>query len=294
MRMKNHSGLLLRIVLLVSVLGAGIWLRTVQTKTISGEPGWRPWTTAPIVNLYFSDGRSLFPVSRRMPNKDDLPQAVLQALVAGPRPASGLKNLIPPGMQISSFRLLDGVARIEVSAVPDDAGARGAAETAIIETMTALPGVSSVALTVSGKPFGAPVKRVPLLYFASTNGLVATPVMVMNPRDALDAYLSGPPERRLIGLPSDVRLQAYDYSPADRLLSLKFSYTSSLRALAMDRPDRMRTVLLGLIASLTEFDEVRAVQLDFGGQTRLGLGQCSDLLRTPQPRPTLLNDERLL
>ena len=66
------------------------------------------------------------------------------------------------------------------------------------------------------------------------------------------------------------------------------------RELALDNPARMRTVLLGLIASLTEFPEVRAVRLDFGGHTRLGLGECSDLLGTPQPRPELLNDERFL
>jgi len=56
----------------------------------------------------------------------------------------------------------------------------------------------------------------------------------------------------------------------------------------------MRLLLLGLIASLTEFPSVGAVRLDFEGQSRLGLGQCSDLLRTPQKRPELLNDERLL
>ena len=105
---------------------------------------------------------------------------------------------------------------------------------------------------------------------------------------------AGPPSPEIAGLPPDVRLLAYEYNSARRVLSLKFSYTPSLRALAMDRPDRMRTVLIGLIASLTEFPEVRAIQLDFGGQTRLGLGQCSDLLRTPQTRPALLNDERLL
>ena len=143
-------------------------------------------------------------------------------------------------------------------------------------------------------PLGAPSTRTPLLYFASASGLVAIPVMALNPRDALQVYLSGPPAPELTGLPADVRLLAHEYNSADRLLSLKFSYTPSLRALAMDRPERMRTVLLGLIATLTEFPEIRTVQLDFGGQTRLGLGQCSDLLRTPQRRPTLLNDERLL
>ncbi len=290
--MKSHS--LLRILLLVSVLGAGLWLRTLQTRTINAGLGWGPWTTASVVNLYFSDRQFLFPVSRRMQSNNELPEAVLQALVAGPRPGSRLKSPFQRGVEIRSVRLVDGVAHIDLSAFPEDVGARHAAETAIIETMTALPGVSSVELSIQGKPSGAPMKRVPLLYFASTNGLVAMPVMVTNPRDALDIYLSGPPEPTLTGLPADIRLLAYDYTASNRLLSLRFSYTSTLRALAIDRPDRMRTVLLGLIASLTEFDEVRAVQLDFGGQTRLGLGQCSDLLRTPQPHPALLNDERLL
>jgi hypothetical protein len=110
----------------------------------------------------------------------------------------------------------------------------------------------------------------------------------------LQQYLEGAPEPELTGLPPDVQLLAYDYTQADGLLSLKLTYTASVREIALERPDRMRFLLLGLIASLTEFSEVRAVQLDFGGQTRLGLGECSDLLGTPQPRPTLLNDERLL
>ena len=86
----------------------------------------------------------------------------------------------------------------------------------------------------------------------------------------------------------------YDYDPSEALLSLNFTYTPSLHELALEKPERIRLALLGLIVSLTEFSEVRAVQLDFEGHTRLGLGQCSDLLRTPQPRPELLNDERLL
>jgi spore germination protein GerM len=168
------------------------------------------------------------------------------------------------------------------------------ASTAIIETMTKLPGVTSVALSAEGKPLSELATRVPLLYYASSNGLVGVPVNVTSARAALDAYLSGPSASELTGLPSDARLLGYDYTQAEGLLSLKFAYTSSVRTLALDKPDRMRLVLLGLIASLTEFPGVRAVQLDFGGQTRLGLGQCSDLLGAPQPRPELLNDERLL
>lgn len=93
---------------------------------------------------------------------------------------------------------------------------------------------------------------------------------------------------------TDVRLVKYEYDAADGVLSIAFTYTPSVHDLAIEKPERMRLLLLGLVASLTEFSQVRAVEIDFGGQVRLGLGQCSDLLRTPQPRPSLLNDERLL
>jgi spore germination protein GerM len=160
--------------------------------------------------------------------------------------------------------------------------------------MTALPGVTSVSLSVEGKPFVESAGRAPLLYYASANGLLAVPVSATTPRAALTTYLSGPPDQALTGLPSDVRLLSYEHDPAGGSLSLNLSYSPSVRTLALEQPERMRMVLLGLITGLTEFSSVRTVRLDFQGQTRLGLGQCSDLLRTPQPRPELLNDERLL
>jgi spore germination protein GerM len=264
-------------------------------KVASGLDWKWPWGTTTMVTLYFADGPFLFPLSRRMPAGGDAPGAVLQALFTGPSSSSGLTNPIPRGVDIRSFKLDDGVAQIDLSAAfLSGNGDRHGAETAIIETMTALPGVTSVALSVEGKSFTGARKRMPLLYYASANGLVAMPVPITTPEAALTMYLSGPPDPELTGLPHDIRLLNYDYDPAEGLLSLNFTYTPSVRALALEKPERMRLALLGLIAGLTEFREVRAVQLDFEGQTRLGLGQCSDLLRTPQPRPELLNDERLL
>lgn len=243
-----------------------------------------------MVTLYFVDGPFFFPVSRRMPTGEDLPRAALQALLDGPSARSGLKNPIPRGVEIRSFKRMGGAAHIDLSeAVLDDA-----AKTAIVETMTALPGVTSVTLSVEGKSQAEAARRIPLLYYASANGLVATPVSATNPRAALDMYLSRASAPELTSLPYDARLLAYDYNQADGLVSLKFGYTASLRALALERPEQVRLLLLGLITSLTEFPEVRRVQLDFGGQSRLGLGRCSDLLGAPQPRPELLNDERLL
>ena len=288
--------LLVRILLLSALGGAGFWVRSLPPREVaSGRGGWWPWKSTAMVTLYFTDGRFLVPVSRRMPTNDDLPRATLEALLAGPRPETGLSNPIPPAVKVRSFELAGGVARIDLSAamLTEQADTQ-AAKTAIVETMTALPGVTSVALSVEGKLLAESATRTPLLYYASANGLVAVPASVTNPRAALTMFLAGPPDPEWTGLPRDVRLLGYAYDSADGLLSLNFTYTPSVRALALDRPDRMRLLLLGLIASLTEFPPVRAVRVDFEGHTRLGMGECSDLLRTPQPRPNLLNDERLL
>jgi len=230
-----------------------------------------------------------------MPVNTELPGAVMRALLVGPDGRSSLKSWIPSGTEIQSFSLSGGMVHIDLSRAFLEGSSRpDLAKAAVIETMTALPGVSSVGLSVEGNPVVTSANRTPLLYYASANGLIAVPTSISGPRAALDAYLSGPGDPELTGFPIDVWLLDYNYDRAKQFLSLNFTYTTSIRTLALDKPERMRLVLLGLITTLTEFPEVRTVQLDFQGQTRLGLGQCSDLLRTPQARPQLLNDERLL
>ena len=292
---RASARVLVRVLLFSAVFGAGLWLRTLPPMNLAaGLGGSLPWTTS-TVTLYFAEGPFLFPVSRRMPVTDDLPRAALEALLAGPSAASGLTSALSSGVDIRSVRVVDGVARVDLSrAFLDGHTDTRMAVTAVTSTMTRLPGITSVALSVEGEPLGDPAARVPLLYYPSAKGLVASPVSAADPRAALAAYLSGPPAAGLTGVPSDVRLVAYDFDSTAGLLSLGFTYTPLLRTLALETPDRVRFLLLGLIATLTEFPEVRAVRLDFGGQSRLGLGECSDLLRTPQPHPVLLNDERLL
>ncbi len=292
--MKVH--VFLRGVLLTTVLGAGLWVRSLPPlhMAAAGPAAWWPWTRPSVATLYFADGRFLFPVSRRLATTDDMPLATLEALLDGPGAGSGLTSPIPEGVRIRSFTVSDGVARIDLSSDFAGEDEASAAKAAIVETMTAVPGVRSVALSIEGNGPARSATRTPLFYYASANGLVAVPAAAQTARDAVIAYMAGPPDPALTGIPRDVRLLRYEYEPDDGLASLDFAYTSSIRTLALEKPDIMRSVLLGLIASLTEFPGVRAVRIDFDGHARLGLGECSDLLRTPQPRPRLLNDERLL
>ena len=293
---RGRTRALVRIVGLTVLFGTGLWLRSLPSTNIFSVLGpWRPWTSSTAVTLYLSDGDFLFPVSRRMPVNDGLPRAALQALLDGPGTGSRLQRSVPSSVEIRSLKLSDGVAQIDLSAAFfHGPNAVTVAETAVVDTMTALPGVTSVTLSVEGRPLTESAERVPLLYYPSASGLIAVPVSATAPRAALTAYLDSPADPKLTGFPHDVRLLNYEYDPAERFLSLNFSYSPSVRELALERPERMRTLLLGLIASLTEFPEVRTVQLDFEGRTQLGLGECSDLLRTRQARPQLLNDERLL
>ncbi len=258
------------------------------------------WPKSNFVTLYFADGGLFVPVSRRAPASDDLIRTALDNLLSGPPANSGLTGVIPNGVRVLSITVSGGVARIDLSAefLAGQANASPAnassAANSIVETLTSFPGVHSVALSVEGRSLGPERQHEPLLYFTSARGLVAVPDPATNPRDAISHFLNGPPSANLTGLPSDVRLLRYEYAPAERLVALDFTYTPSVRTLALETPERVRFVLLGLIASLTEFPEVEAVQLDFEGRTRLGVGQCSDLLRTRQRRPELFNDERLL
>src|SRR5262249_54222051 len=152
-----------------------------------------------------------------------------------------------------SIKVADAVASVDLSAAFRDAHDMQTAQTAIVGTLTELPDVTSVVLNVEGTPVSEPTKRTPFLYYASANGLVAVPSKSANAKDALSAYLSGASSPELTGLPADVRLLQYDYDPADASLSLNFTYTPSLHEFALEKPERIRLALLGLIASLTEF-----------------------------------------
>lgn len=247
-----------------AAIAVGLLARALPRET--DAPGrlarWLPWGAPPAVTRYYPDasGRYLVPITA--PFADDLadPAALAGALAAEP----------PAGLGLAPASADSPLAR-----------------EARAQTIAAWPeAAAAVGMEAS------PPSR--LLHFVAGELVVAVPSAAGTPREAVDAYLAGPDEAGLMGLPADVRLLGYDHDARNGLLRVNLSYSPAVRALASEQPETMRRVLLGLIATLTSYPEVQAVMLDFEGRARLGVGQCAELLRTPQRRPELLNDARLL
>ncbi len=282
-----------RVAAIAALFCAGLALRMVDPPRLSATV-FQLWPATTTVTLYFGEGGRLFPLSRPMTAGPDLPRQAIESLLAGPPPSSALERVVPHGLTLRQIAVTDGVVRVDLGGDVGTLRNNPEATTAIVATLTRLPGIRAAEISADGAPLTRQPERRPLAYYASARGLVAVPFASADARTGVQAYLARDPGAEITRLPPDVRLLDYGFDPREGLVSLRFAYTPSLRTLAIERPAAMRSALLALIATMTEFPDVRAVYLDFGGQSRLGLGQCSDLIRVPQPRPSLLNDERLL
>jgi len=168
---------------------------------------------------------------------------------------------------------------------------------ALIQSLNSWPGDRELEISVDGVPLDVAASSGHLLFFydRSLDMLIAQPVPDDRARDVLSAYLEGPEDPRLTGLPVDVQVLTFEKPPGSGLLEVNLTYVPSVREFATEDGDAMRRVLEGLIATLTTgFPETHFIYLDFEGHASLGLGQCANLLRRAQPQPEILNDERLL
>jgi spore germination protein GerM len=245
-----------------------------------------------VVSTYVTDGRLVYPVARTVTRDSALPEA-LRALLDGTGWPGRLRSVVPPDVRLD-VALASGdhvVVRLVGNA---DVSLSEMAVDAIVATALDASGGQVASVFYNGRPVVAQVPRPAMLYFASPGGLVAVPGGHRTPRAALDGYLSANLPETAVRLPADIEVREVTFQQDDGLVTLGFSFPESLHTLAVESPALARTVLLGLIATLTDVPGVRAVRLDFDGRAQLGLGQCSDLLRTPQPRPRVLNDERVL
>ena len=291
---STHRRWLLPALVIGVVVATGVWLRSLPASGVGPVAAWWTGSARETQTVYFYDGPLLVPVSRRLDARSDAPRAALEALLSGPPADTGLHTAIPLDVDVRSLTVSNGTATVDLTSAFLGASDAGAANAVVVQTLATVPGVRDVEILVEGRPHLSRTRRTPLAYYASLRGLAAEPLGAASPREAVDRYLQGPVSADLVGLPRDVTLLGIDVDAGEGLVSLRLRYTPAVRTLAIERPDTMRTVLLGLVATLTELPGVRWVRLDFEGHSQLGLGQCSDLLRTRQGRPRLLNDERLL
>jgi spore germination protein GerM len=293
-------------------------LRTYANGTTLADLRSRlPWFNQPLVTLYFMDESGTFfvPVTRPVSAHEELWHTAVTELRRGPKPGSPLRNVVPNDLVVSALAVHNGIAHLDLagSAITRlDAETATHAAMALQQTLLALPTVMQVEITVAGHPLftaldnvsSVPGQRGDLLYYVADNYLVAVP-FPSNPdqqnttlaalRQIALAYLQGAPTAsRLVGLPPQTELLELTFNEENGLAYVNLRYTQAVRELAIAEPEQMRLVLTGLIYTLTAVPGVKAVMLDFEGQRQLGLGQCRSLLRTPQLRPEILNDERLM
>lgn len=273
----------------LGLLAVGGALRWVPLP--AGAVSW-PWDRGTIVSTYLTDGSLTYPVARSVATEGALPQA-LGMLIEGPTRPGRLRSVVPVGVRLDGAQAQGD--HVVVRLVSDtDVPLSPAAVAAVAATAIDASGATTASVTYNGRPVATRIPRPPMLYFASPGGLVVVRGDHRTVREALEAYRSSALPESARRLPGDVQVRGVSIDEDAGLVTLRFSFPESLHTLAVESPSLARTVLLGLIATVTDVPGIRAAQLDFDGRARLGLGQCSDLLRTPQARPRVLNDERVL
>lgn len=130
-------------------------------RAINPEPlGTATGPTATVLLYFTSVSPENFiyfvPVTRTIPASANLPAAAIQELAAGPREGSGLWHDLPRGASLRNIRLSSlGIMEIDFTREIYSHGASIAAETAllgaVVHTMSELPGVEAVRITVEGR-----------------------------------------------------------------------------------------------------------------------------------------------
>lgn len=110
------------------------------------------------VVLYFSDNQAMYllPEERSLtPESKTLPEAVVQALIAGPR-LPGRTRTIPEGTRLLSLEVADGTATVNFSRelkTEHWGGSAGELMTvySVVNTLARLPGISRVQFLLEGE-----------------------------------------------------------------------------------------------------------------------------------------------
>lgn len=270
-----------------------------QTTLVERQQSWfkstLDWFHRTPVTLYFITAKNdrLVPISRSLVGNNNQPEDVIEQLLAGSLEDSGLISPLPAGTEIRKLVLNNGLLHIDVSKQFAKLKSQQALP-AIFASLTSLPTVDKVLVTIAQQAFAESNLHQKAIYFHRNDHIVAKFIEAKNPQELIERYLSAGHRGDLLGLPNDVQLLDYDYDPLNAQATLNFSFTDSLNTLGKEHPEATRNILLGIINSLTNFSSVVSVVIKFDGHSRIGLGQCASLIGVPQMAPSILNDERLI
>jgi hypothetical protein len=285
-----------KVLLVIALIAAGALGRSIAADGVESPVlRWLPWLDREPATVFFGAGFGdyLVPVSHQVEGDEASLRSLLDELIAGPPEGSSLVGLVPPGSVVNGFEVDSAVASLDLGG--DYRAAPPLAHEAVMQSLATWPGVEEVRVSVDGSPLETnSAGHLLFFYDEPRDMLVAAPTNRVRPADVLQAWLDGPGDDELIGLPGDIQIRRVDLAD-NQLLSLHMTFRPSLREFAIRRPEAVRRVLEGLIATFsTGFPDVAAVLLDFDGRNALGLGQCANLLNSAQQMPEVLNDERLL
>lgn len=119
-------------------------------------------------------GALLVPITRPVASTLDLARASLEQLVGGPGVETGLSSVMPATTRVEGLSVQGGVATVNFSSDLAQAEDLDVAVAAIVLTLTELPGINSVKLTIGGEAVKLSDGRIlsePVLRPASTNPL---------------------------------------------------------------------------------------------------------------------------
>lgn len=311
----------------VSWLLFGLFLVGVPLKLVAAEISQAqqievsPQYGASAITLYLIDETQqyLLPVSRRVPEAEqNEPRRAIEALLDGPQAGPELRAVALPQTRLLEFELVDGIAKVNLSAPAFATEDPGRAVDAIRLTLTEFSAVSAVELTLNGQPvdaYGETVAQatrltrpetinageeatgqaVTMYYGYGSNPSMLVPVTRYIPAStnmvgqAMEHLLAGPPpDSNLVSvIPKDVSLleARLEQGIASVDLSEELVYAYRLKQV------NALYVRKAVIATLTSLPNVYAGSITIGGSDLLYFSCQNVVMERPMAKPWAINDE---
>jgi lipoprotein-anchoring transpeptidase ErfK/SrfK len=188
------------------------------------------------VSVYFVQGEQFHPVTREVSSREPIEQSALEELFAGPTSserAAGVDTALPADIQLDEVTVSNGTASVELT-VPQtaptalDVSLRPARASQIVYTLTAVPGIESVAIHVNGAPRATFEGETLALHDTLDREDLSHPVAL--PKEPADVPQGAAPanpaavQRRLAALrylPSDAVTGTWDYRTQQAVLAFQ-------------------------------------------------------------------------